>query len=174
MKRMFRGTAIILTAVLSMNVLAGCHGSYTLFHKVLKWNGTIGDKWVRSVVHFLMWLVPVYGICFFVDLVGLNTIEFWTGSNPLAMNPGDKEQQVVAYNNDLYRITATKNRFDVIRITGQKAGEAVALVYHDDLNTWNVESEGTDKVVARIDQNDPAVMYLIHPDGHEEPVNVNE
>ncbi len=40
-----------------------------------------------------MWLVflvlaffPVYGLCLFVDAIVFNTIEFWTGDNPMAIN----------------------------------------------------------------------------------------
>jgi hypothetical protein len=66
--------------------LTGCYGSYGLFNKMHKFNGSVGDKWIASVVNFISWVIPVYPICLLADFLILNTIEFWTGSNPLAMN----------------------------------------------------------------------------------------
>ena len=63
-------------------LFSGCYGSYALFHKVHKFNGGIGDKWINSLVHFVF--TPVYGVSLFVDVLIINTIEFWTGSNPVA------------------------------------------------------------------------------------------
>ena len=80
---MKKAIAALLCA--SVLVLSGCHGSYGLTKKLLRWNGTLGNKWLNSCVHFLMWVVPVYPISIgLVDWLVLNTVEFWTGSNPLA------------------------------------------------------------------------------------------
>jgi hypothetical protein len=40
----------------------------------------------NSCVHFVLWVIPVYGICIWIDYLVLDTIEFWTGSNPVAGN----------------------------------------------------------------------------------------
>ncbi len=84
--------------------LSGCYGSYALFHKVHKFNGEIGNKWLNSVVHFIANVIPVYSIVFFCDILIFNTIEFWTGSNVLAS--GDTYQETDANGN---QISAVKN-----------------------------------------------------------------
>ncbi len=76
--------ALSLAAAFS---LTACYGSYSLSQKLYKWNGTLGNKWLNSCVHFILWVIPVYEICIgLVDGLVLNTVEFWTGSNPLASN----------------------------------------------------------------------------------------
>ena len=75
--------AISLAAAIA---LCGCYGSFALTKKLHDWNGTLGNKWLNSCVHFVLWVIPVYGICIWVDWLVLDTIEFWTGSNPLAGN----------------------------------------------------------------------------------------
>ena len=80
---MKKGIVTLLCA--SMIVLSGCYGSNACFKKLHDWNGTLGDKWINSIVHFFLFWIPVYGVCLFlVDGLVLNTVEFWTGSNPLA------------------------------------------------------------------------------------------
>ena len=77
--------AILALLCAGILVLSGCHGSYGLTKKLLRWNGTLGNKWLNSCVHFLLWVVPVYEVSIgLVDFLVLNTVEFWTGSNPLA------------------------------------------------------------------------------------------
>lgn len=63
-------------------LFSGCYGSYALFHKVHKFNGGIGDKWINSLVHFVF--IPVYGVSLVADGLLFNAFEFWTGSNPVA------------------------------------------------------------------------------------------
>jgi hypothetical protein len=65
--------------------LQGCYGSFALTKKVYNWNGTLGNKWVKSIVFFVFgFVLPVYGLSAFIDAIALNLVEFWTGSNPLA------------------------------------------------------------------------------------------
>jgi hypothetical protein len=79
--------AISVFLVLALLVTAfGCYGSFQLTTKVYKFNGGLGGKWVNEIGFLVMSIIPVYGAAVFVDAVILNTIEFWTGSNPMASN----------------------------------------------------------------------------------------
>ncbi|MBR2470840.1 MAG: DUF3332 family protein, partial [Fibrobacter sp.] len=53
---MKKGIATLLAA--GMIVLSGCYGSNACFNKLHDWNGTLGDKWINSIVHFLMMWIP--------------------------------------------------------------------------------------------------------------------
>ena len=82
-----------------------CYGSYGLTTKRYKLNGTLGNKWLNSCVHFLMWIIPVYPICAgLIDGLVLNTVEFWSGSNPVAS--GDTYYEKDAQGN---QVAAVKN-----------------------------------------------------------------
>lgn len=79
--------SLIALALAAAFSLTACYGSYGLTNKLYKWNGTLGNKWLNSCVHFILWVIPVYEICIgLVDGLVLNTVEFWTGSNPIASN----------------------------------------------------------------------------------------
>lgn len=56
-----------------------CYGSYSAFHAVHKWNGgASSNKVVRSVIHFGLWVLPVYELTLLGDFFIFNTVEFLT------------------------------------------------------------------------------------------------
>jgi len=121
-------------------VLSGCHGSYGLTKKLLRWNGSLGNKWLNSCVHFLMWVIPVYPISIgLVDWLILNTVEFWTGSNPLAA--GDSYYEKDAQGN---AVAAVKNDDGTLSVqyTTTK-GETMNLTLQRDENVVRaLDAEG--------------------------------
>ncbi len=173
MRRVMKSVAIVLLLFISLGVLVNCYGSYTLWHKVYHWNGTLGNKWVKTIVHLLLWIIPVYEICGIIDFFILNTIEFWVGSNPLAMAPGEKETQVVKLEGESYQITATMNRFDVVQLTGEKAGQTAALVYDPDTSSWYAESAMLNVKLAEMDGKNPNIMYLFRPGNKVQEVHIH-
>jgi nucleoside diphosphate kinase len=71
--------------------LQGCYGSFNLTKKVYQFNGSLGNKWVKSLVQFVFG-GPVYGVTTTIDVLVLNVIEFWTGSNPVAAAQGQLDK----------------------------------------------------------------------------------
>jgi hypothetical protein len=72
----------------------GCYGRFQLVRSLYKWNGTVGEKFVNELVFLGCIILPVYSIAGFVDAVILNTIEFWSGKNPMTakvITQGDKQ-----------------------------------------------------------------------------------
>ena len=75
-------TAIALAGLLFVN---GCYGPFLLTKKVHAWNGQVSDnKWVVEAVFLVCAWLPVYGIATLADAVLFNSIEFWTGNNPIS------------------------------------------------------------------------------------------
>jgi hypothetical protein len=90
MKRSFvKFVSSLLIAVL-LTTAVGCYGSFQLVNKVYKFNGGLGTKFVNELGFLVMVIVPVYGVATFIDVVVLNTIEFWTGKNPMTQNDGTR------------------------------------------------------------------------------------
>jgi hypothetical protein len=76
---MKRLAPLVLAAALSTTA-AGCYGSYSAFHAVHGWNGhASGSKVVNSLIHFGFYVIPVYPLCLFGDLIIFNNVEFITG-----------------------------------------------------------------------------------------------
>lgn len=68
------------------SALTGCIGSNAVTGKVMKFNVEVVDnRYARAGVNFL--LAPVYGITTAADYVVFNSLEFWTGKNPISGAP---------------------------------------------------------------------------------------
>ena len=65
-------------------LFSSCIGSFSLTNKLLAWNKTVGNKFVNELVFFAFWVLPVYEVSALADVLVLNSIEFWSGGNPVA------------------------------------------------------------------------------------------
>lgn len=79
---------------------SGCYGPFYLTRKVWKWNGEVSsNKWAVEVAFLVMSWLPVYGLATLLDAVVFNSIEFWTGNNPVASSstsdPHTKTKRIV-------------------------------------------------------------------------------
>ncbi len=102
---------ISLFLVICLFSVYGCFGKFNLTRKVYDINAKVGDKFLRSAVTWAFIIIPVYGIAAFLDFVLFNTIEFWTGSNPVA----EKEKEFFyAYKDDMFYVKAKKVNSDEI------------------------------------------------------------
>ena len=69
---------------LALATLTGCMGRGALGKKVMKWNlEVVEHRWAREGVFLGLWITLVYPICAILDLLIFNSIEFWTGENPI-------------------------------------------------------------------------------------------
>ena len=114
----------------------GCFGTFALTRKTYEFHdGITNSKFVKSLLYWIPGGL-VYAATLFIDTIILNLIEFWSGSNPISMNEGDHEMQLVTYNGDEYRIDATKNTFTTTQLTGEKAGEVRVMKFDTETLTW--------------------------------------
>ena len=75
----------IVCCALAGATLTSCIGSYALFNKVRGWNEqATGNKFLNELIHIGLWIVPVYEVTFLADILVLNSVEFWSGTNPIA------------------------------------------------------------------------------------------
>ncbi len=75
--------AFLLVSALT---LSGCVGSNAVTEKLMGFNVKVVDnRYARAGVNFL--LSPVYGFTLVADLFVVNSIEFWSGTNPINGKP---------------------------------------------------------------------------------------
>jgi len=80
-----RGIVLTLTAAAVLGS-SGCFGSFNLTRKLYGFNKDVSkDKFVRELVFLGLNIVPIYGVAGLIDAVVANTVEFWTGENPISM-----------------------------------------------------------------------------------------
>ena len=138
-KALFLGL-IFLTVTLSQQ---GCIGSFQLTNNLYNWNkNELGNKWASEVVFLAFIVIPVYGVTILADGIVLNSIEFWTGDNPLAMKAGEKDSQIVQSGDDTYQLTAEKNKLHVAKIGGENSGEEGEFVWDEQMQNWTYNGQG--------------------------------
>lgn len=132
MKKCKIAVAAILLAGCSMT-FTSCIGSFTLTKRVLAWNNQVGNKFVNELVFFAFWLLPVYEVTALADMIVLNSIEFWSGNNPM-------EASVKAIDTDhgRYLIKCDGRGYDIIC---QATGESTRLDFNVETQTWAVETK---------------------------------
>ena len=96
--RMLRTVRAAVGAGVMVSLLVtttACYGPFNLTRTVHKWNGTIkgsGDvsaKWMKEIIFLALVIVPVYQVSTLADALVFNSIEFWTGDNPIKMAAAD-------------------------------------------------------------------------------------
>jgi Domain of unknown function (DUF3332) len=86
-----------------LTVTTGCYGSFNLTRGVYHWNSSIrgssevNEKWMKEFVFFGMIIIPVYMFSALLDAFIFNSIQFWTGSNPVKADDagGDGATRIV-------------------------------------------------------------------------------
>ncbi len=124
---------LVAVAVTCSIMFSSCLGSFSLTNKLYSWNKSVGDKWVNELVFLVCYVVPVYGVAVWIDAVILNSVEFWTGSNPVAANTQefDTENGKVIVQSDESGYT----------ITNEKTEASVRFNYNEETQTWSVANE---------------------------------
>lgn len=136
-------------------LLAGCFlfsscfvGQYGLWNKYISWqNKMTNNKYVNAIVGLV--LVPIVGtVCTLADILVLNSIEFWSGSNPVTASNVGKTQQVMGQDGRYYAVTTLKNGYEVKAPTG----EITYFIHNDENDSWIVEQNGVQKEIFRFDE----------------------
>ena len=139
-------------------LFSSCIGSFGLHSKLLNWNQGIGNKFVNELVFLAFNIIPVYGVCYLADALVINSIEFWSGSNPMA-NVGDVKK--VKGENGNYMVKTLENGYSIT-----KEGETASmdLIYNKEANTWNV-------VALKMNNDGTADLFL--PNGEKMNVTLD-
>ena len=152
----FKKTLLVAFATYLLLIQTGCIGSFKLTGAVYKYNRSISDKFVSELIFLVFCIIPVYEISIFVDAIILNLVEFWTGSNPTAMQPGQVETQKIVLNGKQYILTATHNRFHVVSLDGKFKQD---LVYNEKSATWSVVSDNKTMNVCKYNNDGTITIY---------------
>ncbi|MDR1414564.1 MAG: DUF3332 domain-containing protein [Odoribacteraceae bacterium] len=135
-KRFMNMAAIVMIASLT---LPGCIGEFALTRNLHEWNSSVSKHQIVNELIFLgtcWWLYPLFAT---VDALLLNSIEFWGGTNPVAMRDGEVENGVVTREGVTYRVTKSRNSISVVSdATGQKS----EAQYFPDEQAWFVTHDG--------------------------------
>ncbi len=153
MKKSFKFSALLLSATI---LLSSCIGSFGLTNKVKDWNESLGNKFVNELVFVCMHIVPVYPIAIFADAVVLNSIEFWTGENPMAANVGETKIVTNTAGEDI-RITTTENGYNL-----SNGEQEMQLVFDEAEKTWSAVYDNESVKLVQFTGDNSAQMFTIN------------
>lgn len=142
-----RKLTLFMAVLLSGSILfSSCIGSFSLTTKLHNWNNNVGNKFVNELVFLAFCILPVYEISLMADYLVINSIEFWSGSNPIAENA-----QHIKGENSNFLVKSHKNGYTIINEDTQTSME---LVFDKHDKSWSAVSNGKNiKLMTFIDDN---------------------
>lgn len=125
-------TVAVALALAGSMMFTSCIGNFTLTKHVLNWNEQIGGKFVNELVFLAFCILPVYECTAVVDLLVMNSIEFWSGRDPMSASV-----KVIDTDNGRYLVKCDGKGYD---ITGPD-GNVTRLNFDVDNQTWALQTE---------------------------------
>jgi hypothetical protein len=129
-KRRVRDAIVVgLGLVFLTTAGTGCFGRFRAMNAVYDFNKSASSNTiVRSLLMWAMIIIPVYGVTFLVDVIVLNTLDFFNGGG-VAQNqtlPDGSQLKMARLDGDSVRVrhvdvNGRETSFDVVRV-GENAG----------------------------------------------------
>lgn len=157
-------SAALAALLLCSTTLTSCIGSFALTNRVLNWNKQVGSKFVNELVFFAFWVLPVYEVTSIADLLVVNSIEFWSGNNPVSAST-----KVIDTESGRYMIACDGKGYTV---TCEATGESFRLDFDTEEQTWSLGVDG--KSYPFMTMLDPGHVKMIMPDGSFTTVELSE
>lgn len=136
--------------------LTSCLGSFSLTNRVIAWNQQVSNKFVNELVFFAFWILPVYEVTALADLLVINSIEFWSGNNPMSAST-----KAIDTDHGRYLIDCDGKGYD---ITFLPTGEKTRLEFIEESNSWAVKTATGDMLPFMTFMDDSHIKVLT-PEG---------
>lgn len=163
MNKKFLSVALVATLAGSM-LFTSCIGKFALTNKVMSWNRTVSNKFVNELIFLGFWILPVYEVTAMADILVINSIEFWSGVNPVACGT-----KAIDTENGRYLVKCDGKGYDIVNET---TGETVRLNFLADTRTWAVEVDGEQMPI--LTYIDDTHVKMITPSGDFRQVELSE
>ena len=165
-------TFFLAAAASLMISQTGCFGSFALVKKVYEFNESVSDnKVVQTLLFYVFNIIPVYGVASFIDVVILNLIEFWSGSNPISMEAGEVEQQLMTIKGDTYKVTATQNKLQFERLENGSFLDMGAMTYSTQEKSWSFQKDGICQELIQFNEDNTVDFATLEG---QETYNIND
>ncbi|MBD5415332.1 MAG: DUF3332 domain-containing protein [Bacteroides sp.] len=125
--------AVILTIAASLG-LSSCIGSFALTNRLMNWNKTIGNKFFNELVFIAFWVLPVYEVSAMADILVINSIEFWSGSNPMACST----KRIEGTDGQRYLVKCDGKGYDIVA----ENGPTIRLDFNVEAQRWDLTANG--------------------------------
>lgn len=153
----------VALAALLCSSLTSCMGKFALTRNLYAWNEQVSNKFVNEILFVAFWILPVYEVCGIADLLVLNTIEFWSGDNPMTASV-----KTVDTDAGRYLVRCDGKGYD---ITLESTGESYRLDFSQESQTWSLLTDGKEyPLITFVDDTHVSVPL---PDGDWKTVELS-
>jgi hypothetical protein len=132
----------------------GCFGSFKLTQKIWQFNKNIsGEKFVQWLMFLVLVIIPVYELGTLIDALIINSIEFWSGNNPVSSVEGEDDgTRVVRLSpTDVLRMSRDAAS-GVMRLEVQREGEAPVIRYFEPLENGMAVRDDAGALLVRAEE----------------------
>ena len=144
----------VVSLLVAATLMSSCVGSFALFNKLAQWNKhATKSKFINEII-FLV-ISPAYAFCGMADTLVLNSIEFWTGDNPVANRVG-KVRNIKGDDGLMYAVKYLENGYEITKPDGQ----VYYFTYNKQENTWYMNAEGKEQKVIQFNGNGSVKAFL--------------
>lgn len=145
--RSWRKSVAVAVLIGFLPLTSACFGGFNLTRKVYQFNKSVSpDKWLRWLTFLAMSIVPIYAFASFIDVVFANSVEFWTGSNPITAKL--EPQTVVGPNGEVASLIPVENGARLVVTEPSGALHQVTLLREQPGVVAAYDAEG--KLVSRL------------------------
>lgn len=137
----------VLCLAMAGVLTSSCVGSFTMFNKLASWNKTATDNKFLNELIFIV-ISPAYAFAGLADALVLNTLEFWTGDNPMAHRIG-KTMKVQGEDGLIYAVKTLKKGYEIT----DPQGKVYHFTYNKKDNSWSMETEGQEREIFRFNED---------------------
>ncbi|MCM1290955.1 MAG: DUF3332 domain-containing protein [Prevotella sp.] len=164
MKKIYLTAALAAILAGSMT-LSSCIGSFALTNKVLTWNNQVGNKFVNELVFFAFWVLPVYEVTGLADLLVINSIEFWSGNNPMSASV-----KAIDTDHGRYLVKCDGKGYDI----DCPDGSSMRLNFNTEEQTWSYADSETGRDIPLMTFIDSRHVKMITPQGDMTTIELSE
>lgn len=173
---------LILTTIVFALTSTGCIGRFAAFNRFLSWNQKVDpDPYTQEAIFLVFTIIPVYETLFLADLIVFNSIEFWSGENPMVsdaeyqktVQSGDERAvQTVRRAGNLKSMTVEyyrKGKLDRTLVLSRQAGQSefdgILVKQNGTAEAFRIQSGTDGLVLSRFDPADgPIITVFNGPD----------
>ena len=130
----------------------------------MDWNQGLGNKFLTELVFLAFWIVPVYEVSALADVLVINSIEFWSGTNPVAQG-----KSIIEGNDGRYLVECDGKGYT---ITSMNDDSVVRLDFDTDEQTWSINT--CDEKIPFMTFVDDTHVKMIAPDGQMQLVELRQ
>ena len=161
-----KGLKTAVSLMMASVMFSSCVGSFSMFNKLAQWNKRATKSKFLNELIFIV-ISPAYAFCSVADIFVLNTIEFWSGSNPMASNVG-KTVKVKGEDGKIYSVKYLADGYEVKRPSGEK----FQFIHDEKTDSWSMVVNGEKKELMQFNHDGTVKMAL--PTGQKMDVALDE